>query len=72
MPIIKPFNFDNYDTIEIQYYRSLIYPSITFREYKKGKIETKEIIEKIKTNYYNIVLSCEQSYNRKVLRLIMY
>lgn len=68
MPIIKPNNFEKYEEIEINYYRSTIYPSVTFREYKKGIIETKETIEKIKNEKYSIVLSCEQEFTRSELK----
>nr|CAJ57276.1 putative mRNA capping-enzyme [Millerozyma acaciae] len=60
--IPPPINFRSDKNITITYYRSLIYPSITFRKSKEYYIQSKELIEKRKIDGINVYLSVEQNY----------
>lgn len=53
----------NYETIEIPYYRSTNHPSLTIRTLD-GKINTKELVEKITVDNISIALSIEKNYSR--------
>ena len=59
--ILPPENFKSYKNQNITYYRSTIYPSVTFRKYENDiHIYTKEVIEKRKDNNILYVLSIEK------------
>lgn len=62
MIIEKPLNFKPDNEVVIEYFRSTRYPSITFRKYG-DKLESKELVEKVKLGKVTIALSIEQSYN---------
>lgn len=70
MKIQKPIDIVLDKELEITYYRSTMYPSITFRRINGGPLTSKETIEKIKMKNINLVLSIEQELFKPRIPLI--
>ncbi|WP_375667103.1 hypothetical protein, partial [Bartonella sp. CL26QHWL] len=64
--ILKPKDIKFTQNYNLTYYRSTLYPSITFRQINDGQMESKETVEKIKLKDINIVLSVEQKIKRNL------
>ena len=70
LKILPPENFKSHKTQNITYYRSPIYPSVTFRKYENDMhIYTKELIEKRRIDNILYVLSIEKSNTHFSLKI---
>lgn len=68
--IMPPILFESHLSRTITYYKSLIYPSVTFRKYDNDlHIHTKELIDKRNNMDVLYALSIEKIYNHFTLKL---